>query len=141
MNSPMIWRATPVSMSSSSGSTYGAPAGAASVCQERSSVGVSDRGSMPALLAQHALELPQDELRPLVTQQRQCHAFATNVVEVDLSDVQPLLQQRRREAHLPGRIDDLRATPERDCLVDTDAVDEHDVARGQLGVGAHQRPP
>src|SRR6188768_718065 len=68
-NSPMIWRATPVSMRSSSGSTYGAPAGAASL------LNVFDPGALP----QQPLELSVHQLRPLVSQQRQCHSLTSHV--------------------------------------------------------------
>ena len=55
--------------------------------------------------------------------------------------VQPLVVERRAEDRRPVRPDDLGAAPERDRLVDADAVAEDHERGRQLGVGAHQRPP
>ena len=54
---------------------------------------------------------------------------------------QALVVERGAEDGRPVRRDDLGAAPERDRLVDADAVAEDHERRRQLRVGAHQRPP
>ena len=93
---------------------------------------------MPRLLeaiAHDLIELAQDELRPLVAQQRGGDALAAHVGGVDADDEEALVVGGRREDRVTGGRDDLAAAPEGDRLVHADAVDEDDEARGQLRVG------
>src|SRR3990172_4530631 len=96
---------------------------------------------LPGPLAHDPLELAQDDLRPLVAQQRRGDPLAAQVGQVHVHEVQPLVVERRPEARVPGRADDLRTAPEADRLVHADAVDEDDIARRHLRVGPHQRAP
>ena len=69
------------------------------------------------------------------TRSRRTSARSTSTVNRPSSNSGALRQR------LAARRDDLRAAPERDRLVDADAVAEHDERRRQLGVRPHQRPP
>ena len=98
-----------------------------------------DREARP--LRHDALELAHLELGPLVTEQREREPFPSDVVEVHVHEVQPVVVQRRREHGRAGGRDDLRPAPERDRLVHPDPVAEHHERGRQLRVGPHQRPP
>ncbi len=67
--------------------------------------------------------------------------FAPDVGQVDVDHEQALVVERRREERGAGRGDDLGAAPERDRLLDADAVAEDDERGRELGVGPHQGPP
>jgi len=92
-------------------------------------------------LGDDPLELADLQLRALVAQQRQRDPLTPDVGRRDLDLEQALVVERRPEHDGPGRSDDLRPAPERDRLVDPDAVAEHDERRRQLGVGPHERAP
>jgi len=63
-------------------------------------------------------ELPGQQVRPLVAEERQGDPLAADVVEDDVAQVQAFIEHRRAQDGLPGRGDDLRPAPERDRLVD-----------------------
>ena len=121
----------------------GSPGGSAAATSKPVSASSADgrvRGQ-PGALGDDPLQLAHVQLRALVAQQRQGDPLAPDVGGRDLDREQALVVERRREDGLAVRGDDLRPSPERDRLVDPDAVAEDDERRRQLGVGPHQRPP
>ena len=95
----------------------------------------------PGALGDDPCQLAELELGPLVAQQRQPDPLAPDVGQGDVDGEQALVVHRRAQDRGPGRPDHLGAAPERDRLVDPDAVAEHHERGRQLGVGPHQRPP
>ena len=95
----------------------------------------------PARSRDDALQFADLELRPLVAQQRQADPLAPDVGRRDVREEHPLVVERGAEHRRAGRRDDLGAAPERDRLVHPDPVAEDHERGGQLGVGAHERPP
>src|SRR6476469_9001366 len=151
MNSPMTRRATSVSMASSVGSSKAAGAVMAGGRPTRSrgrTASEPDRvwrllpgrdvksrlreriaGQVtgePRALVEDALELALLELQPLVAEQRQADPLAPDLGQRELGHEQALIEERRAEQRRPGRVDDLRAAPERDRLVHPDPVAEDD---------------
>src|SRR3954447_27081054 len=162
MNAAMTWRATSVSIASSSGRTNSgsavpvtrrSPAGdvpsrrgpsVASRPHIQAGLGAVTRGRVvrkPRPLGDQPPPLARDQLRPFVAQERQGDPLPPHVGDVDVDTEQPLLEQRRPEDGGPGRADHLRPAPEREALVDAHSIAEHDERRRQLRVRPHQRPP
>src|SRR3990170_252577 len=152
-NSPMMRRAVAESMASSSGNSKAAPLVAGPRAWDplimgprasRASLSVRHRRRsrlLPGPLSDDLVELPHDHLRALVAEQRGGDALAAHLGRVDLGEEEALVVHGSlHDGGARGR-DDLRAAPERDRLVHADAVDEDDVARGELGVRAVQGPP
>ena len=78
-------------------------------------------------------QLADLELGALVAQQRQPDPLAPDVGGRDIDREQALVVERRREQRGAVRADDLGAAPERDRLVDPDAVAEDHEASSSAG--------